>query len=137
MRVVLNINAARGTTLDRRVVDEQGRDPDGKFASGGSGSSGGGSSKSDAHHQMEKAIHADLAKREGHGLSKEKVEAIAADFVGKKSVDIMKLADKHGISIGMAKALNQVRKDHVAQSSGSTGGLTQAQRVGRYLRENK
>lgn len=129
-----NINITiRGLPL--RTRDAQAHDPkNGQFTSG---SGGGGSHKSEAHHQMEKALHAELATREGHNISKEKVEAIAADFVGKKSVDIMKLADKHGISIGMAKALNQARKDHVAQSSGSTGAMSQAERVGRYLRENK
>lgn len=40
MRVVLNINGPRGLT-----VDAQGRDPDGKFASGSGGGSGGSGEK--------------------------------------------------------------------------------------------
>jgi cation transport regulator ChaB len=68
----------------------------------------------------------------------DKFNAIVSDLVTAKSIDKLKFADKHGISVGLANKLNEERKVIRQTLFGSSGpSLDQAGRIARHLRENR
>lgn len=71
---------------------------------------------------------------EGRSVTPEQVTAAARYMEGKRGVDILKMADATGISVGMAKHLNEARKVHFA-SQGGSAPQTSAQRSDAFLKQ--
>lgn len=81
-----------------------------------------------------KALHEGAGKYGGTPITHRQVEAAAKYMHGKKGVDILKLADHVGISVGAADHLNGTRKEHFRNSGGSAP-LNRAQMVNNYLKQ--
>lgn len=71
---------------------------------------------------------------ENNSITDEELSKAAAYMAGKKGVDLLRMSDELGISVGKAKMLNDIRKKHFA-SQGPTKALTQADRAKRSLSE--
>lgn len=90
MRVVLNITAPRGATLTR---DEQGRDPDGKFASGSGGGGKSSSAKKKVYVYSEGGVHKVFSEGpDGTPVLEKKTKSESAAHSHAKS-----LGKKHGV----------------------------------------
>jgi hypothetical protein len=67
-------------------------------------------------------------------LSEKQINAALQHMQGKRGVDILKLADAAGISVGAAKLLNEARKAHFGTQGGS-GPVNRAGRIDAFLKQ--
>ena len=84
--------------------------------------------------EMEKAVRVAAATRNRTPMTEKQIQAAVAHMEGKRGVDILKLADAAGISVGAAKHLNEARKAHFA-TQGSSAPQTSAQRADAFLKQ--
>ena len=86
------------------------------------------------HAALHKVLTEATSAYGGESYDPKKVEAAAKYMQGKTGVDILKLADSTGLSVGQAKHLNEARKEHF-RNQGASGNQTRAERIDNSLKQ--
>lgn len=76
----------------------------------------------------------DLLRTDRSSLTKAQIDKAIQHMAGKRNVDLLKLSDAAGISVGAAKILNEARKEHF-RTQGGTGPTSRAARIDSFLKQ--